>query len=62
MSEFSDNLKEKPCNCGDVMGEVIGFNYRSTDNTYQPYRVGWYCVECKAFEQAILRERVVELK
>lgn len=59
MSENSDNLKEKPCRCGDVMGEVIGFNECLIDNTYQPYRVGWYCVKCKEFEQAILRERQI---
>ena len=41
------------------MEQVIGFNYRSTDDTYQPYRVGWYCEECQGFEQAILREREV---
>jgi len=53
-------MTEKPCRCGKVAGEVIGFNHRSTDDTYVPYRVGWYCPECKAFEKAIGRERVLK--
>jgi len=57
-----DDLSQKPCPCGDIAGEVIGFNHRSTDDTYVPYRVGWYCPECHAFEQAILRERVIDTK
>jgi len=55
-----DNLSEKPCRCGDTMGEVIGFNHRQTDDTYQMYRVGWYCPECQNFDKAILRERVID--
>jgi len=54
------DLSEKPCRCGETMGEVIGFNHRSTDDTYQGYRVGWYCVECHNFDAAIGRERVIE--
>ncbi len=54
------DLSEKPCPCGETAGEVIGFNHRSTDDTYVPYRVGWYCPECKHFEQAILREREID--
>lgn len=53
------DLSEKPCQCGEVMGEVIGFNHRETDDTYQMYRVGWYCTECQNFDKAIGRERVV---
>lgn len=54
-----DDLSEKPCSCGSVMGEVIGFQHRTTDDTYQRYRVGWYCTECQNFDKAIGRERVV---
>jgi hypothetical protein len=59
MSVNSDNLATKPCKCGAVMGQIIGFEYRSSDDTHQPYRVGWYCSKCRAFDTAILRERVV---
>lgn len=62
MSAISVDLKSKPCQCGKAMEQIIGFNHRSTDDTYQPYRVGWYCRDCKAFEKAILRERTVELQ
>jgi hypothetical protein len=37
------------------MDEVIGF-----DASDIPFRSGWYCLECKSFVQAILRERVVK--
>jgi len=57
-----EDLSEKPCPCGKTAGEVIGFNHRSTDDTYVPYRVGWYCPECHHFEQAILREREIDTK
>ena len=55
------DLSEKPCPCGETMGEVIGFNHRETDDTYQMYRVGWYCPECHAVEKAIGRETFVEI-
>ena len=61
MSANSDDFSTKSCICGEVMDQVIGFNHRSTDDTYQPYRVGWYCTECHAFDKAILREREVSL-
>jgi hypothetical protein len=57
-----EDLSEKPCPCGETAGEVIGFNHRSTDDTYVPYRVGWYCPECKHFEQAIGRETWINTK
>ena len=56
------DLSEIVCFCGKTAGEVIGFNHRSTDDTYVPYRVGWYCPECHHFEQAILREREIDTK
>jgi len=57
-----DDLSQKPCPCGDIAGEVIRFNHRSTDDTYVMYRDGWRCPECQAFEKAILRERVIDTK
>ena len=59
MSENSDNLINKPCRCGDVMGQIIGYDHRLVDDTYQSYRAGWYCENCKEFEKAILRERQI---
>ena len=54
------DLVSKPCNCGGTLDEVIGYNHRSTDDTYVAYRVGWYCKKCHKVEQAILRERDVD--
>ena len=62
MKESSDDFSTKSCNCGSIMEQVVGFNHRSTDDSYQPYRVGWFCTDCKAFDQAILRERELSLK
>ena len=56
-----DNLSEKPCRCGDTMGEIIRFNHRCTDDAHVPYRDGWYCSECHAVEKAIGRETFVEI-
>ncbi len=58
-NEKQVDLREKPCRCGDTMGEVIGFKERSTDNKMVMYRVCWYCVECQAIEKAIGRETYV---
>ena len=55
-----EDLSEKPCKCGDVMGEVIGFQERVTDEEMVKYRVCWYCAECHAVEKAIGREAFVE--
>lgn len=62
MNKNSDDLSSKPCKCGDVMGEIIGFNDSLVDKNYQSFRVGWYCVKCRGFEKAILRERIIEWK
>ena len=48
--ELMDDLCTKLCRCGGVLEEVI--------NTEEKIRKGWYCPTCKAFEVAILRERV----
>jgi hypothetical protein len=41
------------------MGEIIGYDERSNGQLV-PLRRGWYCVECRAWEKAILREMAVE--
>ena len=45
----------KQCQCGAPMEEVIGY-----DDREHPVRAGWYCIECKSFDKAILRETKVE--
>ena len=42
------------------MGQIIGFVPRPSDEGMRPVRKGWYCVECRAWEDAILRETAVE--
>jgi hypothetical protein len=49
-----DDLTSKKCQCGQKMMEVIGY-----DDKEKPFRQGWYCAWCKAWEKAILRERNV---
>ena len=60
MSDSSDNLRNKPCRCGGTMGQIIGFS-DPDEHRPDPYpiRKGWYCIECRDFEEAILRERTV---
>ena len=48
------NELKKIC-CDREMDEVIGFDAGDI-----PFRSGWYCLQCKSFVQAILRERVVK--
>jgi len=49
-----DNLKEKPCQCGKTMTEVIQV---TKDGVQVPAnRVGWYC-SCGTFDKAIGREK-----
>ena len=55
-----DNLSEKPCPCGDTMGEVIKLQERITDGKMVKYRDGWHCPECHLVEKAIGRETFVE--
>ena len=57
-----DDLTQKPCRCGGVATEVIKLNRRSTDDTLQPYRSGWECLDCKASEKAIGRETWIDTK
>lgn len=54
------DLTEKPCPCGETMGEVIGFKERSTDGEMVRYRVCWYCPDCQSVEKAIGRETYIE--
>ena len=42
------------------MGQIIGFVPRPSDEGLTPVRKGWYCVDCRAWEEAILRERTVD--
>ena len=58
-NENIDDLREKPCRCGEVMGEVIGFKERVTDGQMVMYRVCWYCPECHAIDKAIGRETFI---
>lgn len=51
---------EKKCKCGRKMMEIIGHTERKNEERPVPYRKGWYCAECRHWEDAILRERVVE--
>ena len=55
-----DDLSEKPCRCGETMGEVIGFQERVTDGEMVKYRVCWYCPKCHATEKAIGRETYID--
>ena len=55
-----DNLSKKPCNCGGTLGEVIGHRERSTDGVQVPWRVCWYCPDCKAVEKAVGRETYID--
>lgn len=46
-------MKEKPCQCGKTMTQVIKV---TNDGIEVPAtRVGWYC-QCGAFDKAIGRE------
>ena len=54
-----DDLSNKPCRCGGVMGQIIGFDERVTDGAQVPVRRSWWCQSCNAVEVAIGRERVV---
>ena len=42
------------------MLEVLGYTEQIEGEHPQAYRKGWYCPWCKNWEEAILRERVVE--
>lgn len=51
---------EKKCKCGRKMMEIIGHTEREDEKHPAPYRKGWYCAECRHWEEAIFRERVVK--
>lgn len=47
-----DDLSTNRCpKCKETSEEVLNMETRR--------RVGWYCLKCEHFEQAILRERVI---
>ena len=58
-ASLANDLTKKPCKCGGTMGEIIGYDERSNGKIV-PLRRGWYCVECRNWEKAILRETAVE--
>ncbi len=55
MTEYKPMPKQ--CKCGVVMEEVIGY-----DDREHPVRAGWYCLEWRDFDKAILRETKIEVK
>ena len=52
----SDDLTTKRCACGEKKTQVIGYD-ESEEGELVPIRRGWYCVACRHWERAILRER-----
>ena len=54
-----DDLREKPCPCGGILGEIIGVETRLTDGAKILVRRRWWCQDCNATEEAVGRERVV---
>jgi hypothetical protein len=55
----SDDLSTKPCPCGETMAQIIGHD-ENAKKELVPARRGWYCFNCRHWEDAILRETVVE--
>jgi hypothetical protein len=49
-----ENLKEKNCQCGGIMDQVIRVTRDGKPVT--PTRAGWYCPSCKNFDKAVGRE------
>lgn len=49
-----ENLKEKNCQCGGIMDQVIRVTRDGEPVT--PTRAGWYCPSCKNFDKAVGRE------
>lgn len=50
LRDNSGTLATLPCDCGQVMGQVI--------HAELSIRVGWYCPSCRSFTKAIGRERL----
>ncbi len=59
---MTEDLSRKPCPCGKEMGEIIGVP-EPTDHVPHPdpVRKGWFCFDCRRWEDAILRERIVDI-
>lgn len=57
-----EDLSQKPCRCGGILGEIIGVDTRLTDGAKILVRGRWWCQDCNAVEEAIGRERVVDTK
>jgi predicted nucleic acid-binding Zn finger protein len=47
------DLSVIPCKCGQTMCQIIDYAER--------VRRGWYCQHCRAWENAIGRERLVSI-
>ena len=59
---MTGDLSRKPCTCGKEMVEIIGFS-EPDEHRPEPYpiRKGWFCFDCRHWENAILRERTVDI-
>ena len=57
---MTSDLATKPCVCGETQVEIIGFVETPDKSQMTALRKGWYCVSCRHWEDAILRERAVE--
>jgi|DEB0MinimDraft_10_1074344.scaffolds.fasta_scaffold25152_2 hypothetical protein len=59
---MTDDLSRKPCTCGKEMVEIIGFSEPDEHRQERyPIRKGWFCFDCRHWEDAILRERTVDI-
>ena len=59
---MTEDLSRKPCPCGKETVEIIGIP-EPTDQVPHPdpVRKGWFCFGCRHWEDAILRERIVDI-
>jgi len=55
----TEDLSKKPCPCGETMVQIIGHD-ENAQKQLEPVRRGWYCFSCRHWDDAVLRERVVE--
>jgi hypothetical protein len=59
MKPHIDDITKKSCNCGGIKEQVLTVVSPEGTQLAVPVRIGWYCKDCRGFEEAILRERVV---
>lgn len=55
LDDTAGGLSTLPCRCGHQMQQVIHADVPNANGI----RVGWYCPSCRAFTEAIGRERIV---